>query len=371
MMAIVLATQSGQVEALSEPMDYGFVADPDTLAIAEELGVPIHELATEHQMIDEIGELNASLTDIPGFSQVWISWQPFRVNVSYSHDLSDEGLYLLDAFSRQDLLNHHNADIDRETLESLQLQVVAERDRLGIDAVISLNLFEGLVEIGAPGNDGDALISSAVDRYELDAMARRLAVTENSSSSPTTWGGGTLSNGCSAAFIVTSGSDYGVLSAGHGDCNDPSTYSDPPREFTTSVPYSATANRRDVSIHELSSGTAKNVFRIPFHPGARHVTDTRQWDEMTVGQSVCMNGRTSGWTCGTIANRDISPSYVPGGNRFVETTNTCEPGDSGATWSNGGTAYGIQSGRRSSNHRCWFGAIDYAISGTGWSVKTS
>jgi hypothetical protein len=328
-------------------------------------------LELERQLIDEISELNAHLAELPGFLQLWISWEPFTVNASYTHELSQEARSLLSDFSRQDLLRHQDSDVDFVTLEALLLKVVAERDRLEIDAVVSVDPFEKRVEIGAPGTGGGRLIDAMTAKHGSDTVADRLAVTEYSSGTPTTWGGGTFSNGCSAAFIVTSGSNYGVLSAGHGNCNSPSTYTDRSTDYSTSVPFSEVANRRDVSIHQLSSGTAQNVFRVPFHPGARHVTATRNWSAMTVGQSVCMNGRSSGWTCGTIANKNISPSYVPSGSRFIETTNICAPGDSGATWSNGTTAYGIQSGRRNSNHRCWFGAINYAVSGTGWSVKTS
>ena len=368
--SMVGAGQSSVVGAPSMPGASDLSPGPTTSQLANELGVPEHELELEEQLIDEIGELNAHLTELPGFLQLWISWNPFTVNASYTHELSQEARTLLSAFSRQDLLRHHAADVDFVTLEAVQLKVVAERDRLGIDAVVSVDPFEKRVEIGAPGTGGDRLIGAMTTQHG-STVADWLAVTENSSSTPTTWGGGTFSNGCSAAFIVTSGLKYGVLSAGHGRCNDAGTYTDRSTNYSTSVPFSEVRNRRDVSIHQLSSGTAQNIFRIPFNPGARSVTATRPWSNMTVGKSVCMNGRTSGWTCGTIANKNVSPANVPGGNRFVETTNTCANGDSGATWSSGTTAYGIQKGRRASNNRCIFGAIDYAMSGTGWSVKTS
>ena len=177
MVALVGVSQSS-APSLGAVGETGSEFEPTVSDVASQIGVPVHELKLEQQLKDELGELNSRLTERPGFLQLWISWEPFTVNASYTSELSEDDRSLLFAFSRQDLLRHHSADVDFVTLEALLLKVVAERDRLGIVAVVSLDPFEQRVEIGARGNVGDTLVDAMTAKYGSDTVADRLAVTE-------------------------------------------------------------------------------------------------------------------------------------------------------------------------------------------------
>lgn len=145
--------------------------------------MPLHELELQQQLIDELGALNAKLGEVQGFLQLWISWKPFTVNASYTSELSEDDRSLLLAFSRQDLLRHHSADVDFVTLEALLLKVVAERDRLDLCADVSVDFLEERVEISAPGAVGEVLVNSLLAEHDgSTSMADLLVVTESSSS---------------------------------------------------------------------------------------------------------------------------------------------------------------------------------------------
>lgn len=342
----------------------------DAAEVARQLNVPVEEILLEAELLPELSQLSESLDGLPGFTELWISWSPFQVHASYTADADDGVEALLDRFSRPDLLVRHASEYDQRYLEGILLDFVAARDAAGIDADAWIDLRQGRVM--ATVAPTDRFVASEHGSVLADAVERGLLTIERGTTGkPATWGGGWSSNGCSNAFIVVNGGNFGPLSAGHAPCNSATTYFVPGESHATTVAFSDVANRRDVSVHQLSSGTAQNVFYIGIFPGARLVTSTATWSGTVIGQSVCMRGQTSGWTCGTVSDKNVSPSYVPGGNRFVRTTNTCAVGDSGATWSSSSKAYGVESGFFTTDNTCIYGSIDYAIAGTGWSVKTS
>ena len=349
------------------PSDDAREAKSEAEIIADQLGIPLAEYKLEQQLIGEIGELNAAVGTQQGMAQIWIDFEPFTVNISHTKNLGREARDRISRFSRQDLLRFHDAKVDLNTLEEWASLILNARDESRIHAAVSVDAIEGVIRI----ESNDPKAESLTRVGGLDASGVSVERVEGSGTSPTTWGAGTFANGCSAAFIVVNGGSYGVLGAGHAGCGGATVYTDRTSTYDTSIAFSEFAGRRDVAVHKLSSGTATNTIRVPFHPGARNITSTSSWSAMTVGQSVCKNGRASGWSCGQIVNKNISLSSPAGTNRFVETSNTCAGGDSGGSWTSNQQAYGIQSSKFNSNDHCIFGAIDYALARTDWSVRTS
>jgi hypothetical protein len=103
--------------------------------------------------------------------------------------------------------------------------------------------------------------------------------------------------------------------------------------------------------------------KIKVGSNTRYIYATTGRSGQAIGASVCKQGMTTGYTCGTISSKTFLPSYVPSGlATFIRveggSTNLSEPGDSGGPWVKGSTAYGI--------HNCGIGndsccmAIDYA-----------
>lgn len=96
------------------------------------------------------------------------------------------------------------------------------------------------------------------------------------------------------------------------------------------------------------------------------VTDST---EAEVGAEVCRSGRTTGWQCGTIEQKDVSVDYPQGTvNGMTQTSACAEPGDSGGSFISGGSAQGMTSGGSgncSSGGTTFFFPVTDALSATG------
>ena len=72
---------------------------------------------------------------------------------------------------------------------------------------------------------------------------------------------------------------------------------------------------------------------------------------MGFGDTLCKQGKTTGWTCGNIVNFDVRPASIPGAFHYIEVGGAgmnCAGGDSGGpfvvlnTWA-AGTMWGCRS----------------------------
>ncbi|MFF5079350.1 ricin-type beta-trefoil lectin domain protein [Actinoplanes sp. NPDC000266] len=97
--------------------------------------------------------------------------------------------------------------------------------------------------------------------------------------------------------------------------------------------------------------------------------------EAAIGSSVCRSGRTTGWRCGTILDRDETIVYSQGAVSGLARSNACaEPGDSGGSWISGNQAQGVTSGGTgncSSGGTMWFQPVNEILSVYGLSLTTT
>jgi hypothetical protein len=103
--------------------------------------------------------------------------------------------------------------------------------------------------------------------------------------------------------------------------------------------------------------------KIKVGGGSRVITGTKGRSSQAIGEYICKQGRTTGYTCGTLTSKTFLPSYVPSGSAtfmYVSggSVNLSEGGDSGGPWVKNKTAYGVHSGG-GGNDACYM-AIDYA-----------
>lgn len=91
--------------------------------------------------------------------------------------------------------------------------------------------------------------------------------------------------------------------------------------------------------------------------------------EAEIGAEVCRSGRTTGWQCGTIQEKDVSVDYPQGTVNGMTGTDACaEPGDSGGSFISGASAQGMTSGGSgncSSGGQTFFFPVTDALSATG------
>lgn len=188
-------------------------------------------------------------------------------------------------------------------------------------------------------------VRSAVAKYGADVRVTRMA----GSLRPFLSGGDKIrfydSNGterwCSVGFNVVYNDDtskHALLTAGHcGEAHK--RWLDSDDKLAAKVTeYSFPDN--DYAIFDYVDGYGS-------HPSAvGNNQDITSAGEASVGQQVSRRGATTGTHSGTVRATDVTVHYVSGDTvRGMTETNVCsEPGDSGGSFYNGKTAYGLLSG---------------------------
>ncbi|WP_244666488.1 S1 family peptidase [Myceligenerans indicum] len=98
-------------------------------------------------------------------------------------------------------------------------------------------------------------------------------------------------------------------------------------------------------------------------------------NEMPIGASVCRSGRTSGWRCGVIQEKNVTINYGSGDIPGMATGSACaEGGDSGGSVISGDQAQGVTSGRIgdcASNGRFIYQPINPILANYGLSLTTT
>lgn len=310
-----------------------------------------------------------------GFTSLWITWEPFQLNASFTPDAADGLVDLLDGFSRQDRLIRHSSRVTASTLEEILHRAVALRDAWGFDTDVMVEAQDERVRlIVVPADLADfAERVSGDEQLHQAIQAATFVIEQGEVSTPTTMGGGHFTNGCSAAFIVVNNyAQYGVVGAGHPGCGGNTTYVDWGTGYTANQVFNSVHGARDVSIKMLYSGAPINRTRIGEPPWDVLITSTKTWASLVVGQSACLFAfQNNTWKCAQIEAKNLAPGYVASSHSFIRMSTTCQGGDSGGAWRLGFTAYGVQSGKAGGTNKCIWGSIQHAMAGTDWYVKTS
>jgi hypothetical protein len=146
--------------------------------------------------------------------------------------------------------------------------------------------------------------------------------------------GGLSITGCTSGFTVrNSAGTRGISTAGH--CGNSQTLSG----YALTFRGEAYSGSYDIQWHNASGHTYPNTIKVG--SGTRSITATRSRTSQTVGSQVCKQGRTTGYTCGTISTISYCASGACTWVRVAGNgTNLSEGGDSGGPWFSGNTAYG-------------------------------
>lgn len=316
-----------------------------------------------------IGDLDARLRSEENetFAGLWIEHAPaYRVVTRFTSALPEKKLRAsLGGTPLAGLVEVRSA---RWSLAELSESQAASRNlarTLDIAVDLGINVFENRVEIYA--TDTDAL--------ESGLRARRLALPENvvlvavdglvEPVQQTIRGGQPLSS-CTAGFAVrrnTSG-EVGLSTAAH--CGNSQS------ALGVSLPFRSEDQNgnQDVQWHSTCGlFDVDNTFNSGI--GNRACIGTRHRNNQAIGSYVCKWGMTTGRTCGFIQSKSIAPGYVQNAAAtFVRIDGAVTlPGDSGGPVFVEDIAYGITSGRFTSDDDNVYMPINY-ISSLGVSVLT-
>lgn len=345
----------------------------DASSYARSQGVSMEEAIRRLQLQEVIGRLNATLSQAErgSFAGLWIEHSPeYRVVVRFTDEHAAERVAgYVDGTDLEGLVDVKPATFSLEDLEAVQASARHLGRQVGVGVDSDINVKVNWVEVYAV-NPGELATRLAKVGVEFPAGAvvqrvRRLAQPEAN-----IYGGLPIST-CTSGFSVQNGSGTrGISTAAH--CSNSQSYSG------TALTYQSgdITGNQDVQWHTAPGFTVTNQFESGI--GVRSCTATESRSTQAVGDFVCKNGKTTGYTCGSISSTTYAPSYVTSASStFIRVNNDqgyadlSSGGDSGGPWFLSNTAYGTHSGSPGDDaNDAIYMAINY-ISSLGVSVLTA
>jgi streptogrisin D len=181
------------------------------------------------------------------------------------------------------------------------------------------------------------------------------------------WGSGYR---CSLGFNVTTGSGAAAfITAGHCGNVVSTWYADQGESSRLATTGTSVFPGNDYSIATYT-GSAAHPSEVDLYNGSTQAISGA--GNATVGESVQRSGSTTGVHGGTVTATNASVTYEEGTVNGLIDTNVCaEPGDSGGSLFDGGTALGLTSGGSgdcSSGGETFFQPVPAALSALGATI---
>jgi len=235
------------------------------------------------------------------------------------------------------------AEFSLSELEAAQTAALLNVQDLDIPVESGINVFENRVELYVIERaQFDTALQKA--RIRLSNNVEVITVNELSVDSANIYAGLALRTCTSGFSVMHSSGTKGVLTAAH--CSNSQSYNG------TSLPFagSAEGGSYDVQWHTAPGFTVKNWaydgisdYTTPYY---RVINATRHRNSQALNSFVCKYGKTTGYGCGYIIDKNYQPT-TPGswGSTFIRVhrdgVDLAEGGDSGGPWFREDTAYGI------------------------------
>jgi hypothetical protein len=275
----------------------------------------------------DIGDLNAELTKKEGdtFAGLWIQHQPeYRVIVQFTRNGEATIRPYIENGPLAGMVEVRTTSVTLSELEAARAQASQVTQGLGIRAYSGINVFENRAELYVldPAQLDDALRKA---NLQLPANVEVIKVDELPKEVTDIFGGKALRT-CTSGFSVRNASWIkGITTAGH--CSNWQTYNG------TNLPFQSgtTGGVYDIQWHTAPGFTVRNlVFDGTYN---RYIYGVKFRYSQAVGEWVCKYGMTTGYSCGTIVDKQFD-----GVNIRVNTG--VQGGDSGGPWFWNNTAYG-------------------------------
>jgi hypothetical protein len=381
-LTIATITGASVAQTISTPDENALMTD--AMTYAKDFGVSQEEALRRLRLQEDIGNLTTILSEEESdtFAGLWIEHTPqYRVVARVTSPSAKEALLKrVRGTELESLIEVTSARFSQKELANAQnvLQRIAKQSAIPMESEINLqanrvrfllldpNLFENVRQRVKAGLDLTPELSKEAMDNLLNEGIEVIQVDRLSTPEADIYGGLPLRT-CTSSFpVLNSSGTRGVTTAAH--CNNSQSY------LGTNLQFQAEDQQgnQDFQWHTTPGFTVTNQFNSGV--GIRRVTATRSRANQSVGNYVCKNGKTTGYTCGNITTLNYAPSYVTDAQAtFIrvssrDNVDLSQGGDSGGPWFNSGTAYGIHSGGIGNDSL--YMAIDY-ISSLGVSVLTS
>jgi hypothetical protein len=251
-------------------------------------------------------------------------------------------------------------------LTALQTKVQALADRSGSAQVQSIGTdlpTDRLLVVLQPGQQSAKTVAlvnqlKAVPGVAVSTNSTTLAMTAD------VIGGQIMDlvpgTNCSLGFSGTrNGSDNVMISAGHCVEGNPRVQNASAVRLGVGVASRFRTGQPSVDMG-LMDIDSTNVGRGYIDNRNGQTTRVTGSSKAPVGSTICKAGNTTGWTCGTITQYNLTVNYGGAGGSVTRTTGLArstvctEGGDSGGAYISGTVAQGMTSGGPSDGHDCGF-----------------
>ena len=313
----------------------------DAKMYAAEYGIDIASAIYRLELQDLAGDLDAKLYEKEAgtFAGLWIQHTPeFRIIVQFTHDGEKTIQPYIENEPLEDYVDIRTAKVSLAELEVAQTTALLKVRNQGIPIESGINVFENRVEL------------FVIERSRLETLIQetKIQISENveivtvdtlSANTVDIYGGLALSS-CTSGFSVKHINGVtGIITAAH--CPNDLSYNGTNLTFKGS----AEGGSYDVQWHAVPGFTVRNLLFDGL--SNRYIYSTKHRDNLVVNEWVCKYGKTTGYGCGNIIDKNYLPTTPDHtwSARFIrvhhEGIDLSEPGDSGGPWFLGNTAYGI------------------------------
>jgi hypothetical protein len=322
------AVPAGPSESRAESVVDGIQQDAEFYATRYR--VSLQEGARQLQLQEAVDALNARLTEEQAatFAGLTIEHSPeFHVVARFTR----KGEETIRPYLSPALAEVVRVEPARFTLQQLERRLEASYHRVRASGIPAA----GAVDVRANRAEVHVLRgrSAAARAVLAEGDAAVVEVDQLPQEEVAMYGGLALST-CTSGFTVrNSAGTRGVSTSGH--CGSSQTLLGVALTFLGES-YSGSY---DIQWHNAAGHTYPNTIKVS--SSTRSITGTRSRGSQTVGSQVCKQGKTTGYTCGTISTTSYCASGACTWVRVAGNgTNLSEGGDSGGPWFSGNTAYG-------------------------------
>ena len=325
---------------------------------ASAMKVDLDEVIHRLKLQSNIGDLDAELTKKEGatFAGLWIQHQPeYRAIVQFTRNGEATIQPYIENGPLAGMVEVRMASVTLNELETARDQASRVVQELGIHAHSGINVLENRAELYVldPMQLDDAL--QKVD-LKLPANVEVIKVDELPREVTGIFGGKALRTCTSGFSVKNAGGIKGITTAGH--CSNWQTYNG------TNLPFQSgtVGGVYDIQWHTAPGFTPRNVI---FAGGTtyHYISGVKFRSSQAVGEWVCKNGMTTGYSCGAIVDKQFD-----GVNVRVNTSVSVQGGDSGGPWFWYHTAYGTTISAFGNDSI--YGPVDHIYNTLGLTVLT-
>lgn len=318
----------------------------DAERVAADYGITVEDALARLERQPRIGELQAAMYERgpASFGGLFIQQEPdYEITVLARPGRAPEVRSAVDALGFSDLEPFVRVKETMFTEDALERALLRVGQLAGGKATtLDVDLRAGEVRATAATENDAELLRRAVASATPPIQARQVVINIGGPSLGEHSYGGLALTTCTSGYSVrrTTDDSHGVSTAAHCQNSQTLQKHDAALDYVTGKE----GDSQDVQWHKTPNLDDPAYFNPRDGSGSiRNVFSRTDRDQMSVGDSVCHSGMTSGGGCGEIDGRSFDPDGS--GSAFnatfirVRNDNT-SGGDSGGPWFLGNSAYG-------------------------------